>query len=119
MQPSSDDEDASPDAALGTSLGDLSDAFVEPPVAMPNPFHGAMRLTFSVSEATGSEVDVSVFDVAGRRMATLARGHFDPGSHVVQWDGRGVDGARARAGMYFVRGRIGQADVATSVMKIE
>jgi len=27
--------------------------------------------------------------------------------------------ARARAGMYFVRGRIGQVEVTTSVMKIE
>ncbi len=113
-----DAEDASAAAALGSE--GLVDASVAPaPVAMPNPFHSAMRLSFAVTDPSGSDVDVSVFDVAGRRMATLARGHFDPGTHVVQWEGRGLDGGRARPGMYFVRGRIGAGEVATSVMKIE
>jgi len=111
-------EDASASAALGSEA--LVDAGVAPaPVAMPNPFHSSMRLSFAVTDPSGSDVDVSVFDVAGRRMATIARGHMDPGTHLVQWDGRGLDGSRARAGMYFVRGRIGTSEVATSVMKIE
>lgn len=101
------------DAELGTPMAAMA------PVAMPNPFHGATRFAFTVSDASGADVDMSVFDVAGRRMATVARGRFGAGSHVVQWDGRGLDGSRARAGMYFVRGRIGQAEVSTSVMKVE
>lgn len=115
-----DGEDSSVLAALGSeaALDGPLDAPLAP-VAMPNPFHGSTRFAFTISDASGSEVDMSVFDVAGRRMATLARGRFDAGTHFVQWDGRGLDGSRARAGMYFVRGRIGQADVTTSVMKVE
>jgi len=101
------------DADLGAPMASMA------PVAMPNPFHGSTRFAFTVSDASGADVDMSVFDVAGRRMATVARGRFGAGSHVVQWDGRGLDGSRARAGMYFVRGRIGQAEVMTSVMKVE
>jgi len=115
-----DPEDASVLAALGEDAEDAPAAGTAPaPVAMPNPFHGSMRLAFAVGDASGADVDVSVFDVAGRRMATLARGRFGAGAHVVQWDGRGLDGSRARAGMYFVRGRIGQVEVMTSVMKVE
>lgn len=115
-----DPEDTSVLAALGDEAGDApASGAATAPVAMPNPFHGAMRLSFAVGDASGADVDVSVFDVAGRRMATLARGRFGAGSHVVQWDGRGLDGSRARAGMYFVRGRIGQDEVMTSVMKVE
>jgi hypothetical protein len=111
-----DGEDSSLLAALGP---DTPDGASLAPVAMPNPFRGAATLSFSIPDAAGANVEMSVFDVAGRRMATLARGWYGAGPHVLQWDGRGVDGARARAGMYFVRGRIGQAEVTTSIMKIE
>jgi hypothetical protein len=113
---SGDDEDNSVIAAMGSDA-ELTASLA--PVAMPNPFHGSMRMSFVVSDAAGAEVEMSVFDVAGRHVATLARGRYDAGPHVVQWDGRGLDGARARTGMYFVRGRIGSADVTTSVMKVE
>ena len=121
MPPAGEDgEDSSVLAALGEESGlgaDLEAPLA--PVAMPNPFHGSTRFAFTVPDASGAEVDLSVFDVAGRRMTTLARGRLGAGQHVVQWDGRGLDGSRARAGMYFVRGRIGQAEVTTSVMKVE
>lgn len=99
-----------PEAELGADLA---------PVAMPNPFRGSTRFSLTVSEPAGAEVDMAVFDIAGRRMVSLARGRFGAGTHILQWDGRGLDGSRARAGMYFVRGRIGDIEVTTSVMKIE
>jgi hypothetical protein len=114
--PTADGEDSSILAGLGPAADMAADLA---PVAMPNPFHGSTRFAFSVPDAAGAEVDMAVFDVAGRRVASLARGRFDAGAHIVQWDGRGLDGSRARAGMYFVRGRIGNVDVTTSVMKVE
>ena len=118
-----DAEDAE-DSSVLAALGEDSELEAEPaaslaPVAMPNPFHGSTRFAFSVPPGMGADVDVSVFDLAGRRMATIARGRFESGAHVVQWDGRGADGSRARAGMYFVRGRVGQDEVRIAVMKVE
>lgn len=110
-------EDLSVLAALGPDAEDFDAALT--PVAMPNPFHGSTRLAFTIADAAGADVEMGVFDVAGRRVASLARGRLGAGAHVVQWDGRGLDGARARAGIYFVRGRIGQAEISTSVMKVE
>lgn len=107
-------------ASAEAELGALADAGASlAPVAMPNPFSGSTRFAFTVSDPAGADVNMSVFDVAGRRMATVAQGHYGAGSYVVMWDGRALDGSRARSGMYFVRGRIGGAEVVTSVMKVE
>ena len=56
---------------------------------------------------SGEAVDIGVYDIAGRRVRTLARGPQSPGRHVTSWDGRDERGAEVRSGMYFVRVRIG------------
>ncbi len=64
----------------------------------PNPFHGATRLDWSLAQSGAA--DVSVFDVTGRRVATLFHGVADSGPHSVVWDGRTADGRIAPAGVY-------------------
>jgi len=51
--------------------------------------------------STGTPRRIRVFDLGGRLLRT-----FDPGtaaSGVVQWDGRGDDGEKARPGLYFAK----------------
>lgn len=67
----------------------------------PNPARGAARL--AVSLAARAQVSVIVFDAAGRQVRVLARGVFESGRHMLAWDTRDERGARARAGVYFVR----------------
>lgn len=50
-----------------------------------------------------SEVSVTVYDVRGRGVATLARGPHAAGDHELRWDGRNSDGSRLSAGIYFVK----------------
>ena len=57
--------------ARATSTG-LPPALAEAPVAYPNPTAGAATVAFELSEP--SDVSVEVFDVLGRRVATLATG---------------------------------------------
>jgi hypothetical protein len=64
----------------------------------PNPFMGSTRLDFALAQR--GFADIGVFDVAGRRVATLFRGVAEPGSHSVLWDGRFTDGRLAPAGVY-------------------
>lgn len=71
--------------------------------ARPNPTPGAFRLDLTLARARS--VDVGVFDLAGRRVATLAHGVLEPGTHALVWDGRDARGAIAHAGMYLVRAR--------------
>ncbi|MGH7743052.1 MAG: FlgD immunoglobulin-like domain containing protein, partial [Candidatus Eiseniibacteriota bacterium] len=61
------------------------------------------RLRVGVDLAADAMVQLELFDVQGRRVATLARGLLAHGSHEYQWDGRGRDGRPAGAGVYLVR----------------
>ena len=62
---------------------------------------GGAELEFALDRA--ADVQVGVFDVMGRRVATPASGAFAEGQHVVRWDGRTRGGALAPSGVYFVR----------------
>jgi FlgD Ig-like domain len=69
--------------------------------ASPNPSHGLAKLAFTLPLRTS--VDLSIFDVSGRRVAVLADGPADAGEHAATWDGRDAAGRSAGAGVYFVR----------------
>ena len=62
--------------------------------------HGRTSLRFALAHA--GTVRLEVFDVAGRRVATLIDGERGAGDHEVAWDGATAAGA-ARAGVYFAR----------------
>lgn len=76
----------------------------------PNPGRSA-RVTFALP--TGRAVDIGVFDVSGRRVATIAKGEFAAGRHTREWNGRDASGKRVGAGMYFYRAALG-SEVRTS-----
>jgi hypothetical protein len=67
----------------------------------PNPFVGSTGIAFAL--ARPGRVSVAVYDVSGRRVATLAEGEHDAGSFSVSWDGRDDSGREVAAGAYFVR----------------
>jgi hypothetical protein len=67
----------------------------------PNPFAGSTGIALTL--ARPGRVSVAVFDVAGRRVATLAEGEHDAGSFNLSWDGRDDSGHEVAAGAYFVR----------------
>ena len=50
-----------------------------------------------------ARVDLGVFDVRGRRVATMERSEVGPGRRVAHWDGAVGSGRRVVAGVYFVR----------------
>ena len=72
----------------------------------PNPFIDGMRLAYAVG-TSGENVEVTVFDIAGRPIRSLTRGAQTAGRHLVTWDGRDEQGIRVHAGMYFVHVRVG------------
>jgi hypothetical protein len=69
--------------------------------AAPNPFSGQTR--FSVTVDRSAALDVGVYDLAGRRIASLFKGTVPAGTHPFTWNGRTDDGAPARGGVYFYR----------------
>ncbi|HUT99622.1 MAG TPA: M14 family zinc carboxypeptidase [bacterium] len=55
--------------------------------AFPNPAVGGTNISFYMPEA--GEVELAVYDAAGRRVATLADGYETAGEHAVSWDASG------------------------------
>jgi len=69
--------------------------------ARPNPFVGSTEMAFELPER--SVVTIHVYDVRGRKVATVTDHELDPGSHGAAWDGRGAGGERLHSGVYFAR----------------
>jgi glucose/arabinose dehydrogenase len=67
----------------------------------PNPFHDA--LTIKVTLPTASPVELSVYDVAGHRVARLMSGNAAARAVDLRWDGRDASGVTVRSGVYFLR----------------
>lgn len=69
-----------------------------------NPVHsGYATVTFSLAQ--NDRVEIVLFDVAGRRVRTLAERMFKAGEHELLWDGRDDAGRVAPRGVYFTRVR--------------
>ena len=68
---------------------------------MPNPFNPKTSIAFNLTDA--GDVTLEVYDVAGRRVATLIDRHMGAGTHVANWDGTASDGERAASGVYFYK----------------
>jgi hypothetical protein len=62
----------------------------------PNPFGGQTVITYTLAET--SPVRIDVYDVAGRRVATLVDGPREAGRHTATWDASGL-----AAGVYLYR----------------
>jgi len=62
---------------------------------------GSAHVRFGV--ASPDRVRIRLYDVAGRRMRTLADRMFDAGEYDLVWDGADDAGARVPRGVYFVR----------------
>lgn len=74
----------------------------------PNPMDGRLHITLSVPvELEGASIDVSVFDLLGRRVRQLLAGSAEAGRLDGEWDRSAEDGAPASPGIYFLRARVG------------
>jgi hypothetical protein len=67
----------------------------------PNPADREALVAFALPRS--SPVRLAVFDVRGRRVATLATGRWEAGWHPVRWACRNERGEPVAAGLYFVK----------------
>ena len=62
-------------------------------VIAPNPFNPSVEIAYTVARGAGG-VDLAIYDLLGRRVATLVNGRPGPGRHVAEW--RGLDEVAGR-----------------------
>ena len=74
---------------------------IEPPTAysidrsFPNPFNDQTMIRFSIPKP--ADIDLSVYNFTGQRVATLIHTHLSAGSHSISWNAAGQN-----SGIYFV-----------------
>jgi hypothetical protein len=73
---------------------------------VPNPFNPATKIMFSLPERM--RVALAIFDVEGRRVATLLDAIQSPGMHGVEWNGRDHRDTPVSSGVYFYRLQTGK-----------
>jgi hypothetical protein len=67
----------------------------------PNPFSGQTTVEFDLAEQ--SRVTVAVYDMMGRKVATLVDGVRSAGPHAVGWNGQSDSGQDLASGVYLLR----------------
>ena len=83
----------------------------------PNPFNPTTTIRFELPAR--SQVTLAVFDILGRRVATIANDDFSAGEHEVTWDGRNDDGEEASSGVYLYRLVAGQQTIARKMLLLK
>ena len=92
-----------PEAMIGpirvsaTAAGTAQVAFA----ASPTLVRGGTHFAFAVPQR--SDVQLEIFDVSGRRIASVFRGTLEPGPASFDWDRTTDQGAAASPGVYFAR----------------
>lgn len=71
----------------------------------PNPFNAGTTLYYTLRQE--SHVNLSIYDLSGRRVATVRQGRQAAGSYSLVWDGRDDLGRRLVSGLYVLRLRSG------------
>jgi hypothetical protein len=94
-------------AVTSTGVGDtpVPSAFALHP-NVPNPFNPQTTISFDIP-AAGADVNIAIYDVAGRLVRELVNERRNAGRWSVQWNGEDDRGQRVASGVYFYRMRAG------------
>lgn len=83
----------------------------------PNPFNPVTRIAFELPRR--GEVEVIIYNVAGREVVTLHKGVLPAGPHSLMWDGRTSDGNMAASGTYWYLLRTADGQTARSMVLLK
>lgn len=71
----------------------------------PNPFNPETSISFRIAEA--GQAQLSIFNVRGQKVRTLADGYFTAGMHTLRWDGRDDLGRSVASGVFLYQLQVG------------
>jgi hypothetical protein len=82
----------------------------------PNPTLGQAAVSFALPER--AQVEIAVYDLAGRLVSRLVSEPMDAGPHSLGWDGRDAQGHKVADGMYLLRARAGGRTAGGKIMVV-
>ncbi len=84
----------------------------------PNPFNPTTAISYTVP-ASGAEVRLTIYDLAGRVVRTLVTGLEQGGEHVAVWHGRDDAGRAVGSGVYFYRLVVGDESIERKMVMLK
>ncbi len=78
----------------------------------PNPFNAETSISFSITAQ--SDINLSIYDLLGRKVATLLSGPLDAGTHSVTWNA-----GKFASGVYLCRLQSGDKSVSTRMLLLK
>jgi hypothetical protein len=106
-------------SGLGSTFTGMDQGPVSFGRVTPNPFTTSMTLQYAIHDAQGADVEIGVFDLAGRQVSVLASGFQSAGVYQARWNGLRADGTRASQGVYFIRGRVAGQTLLSRVLMVK
>ncbi len=83
----------------------------------PHPVRGVSTISFALEEA--GDVELSLFDISGRKMRAWKSGERSAGRHQISWSGDDDAGRALPAGVYFLRLREGSRHLGRKIVLID
>ncbi|HBZ00771.1 MAG TPA: hypothetical protein DEO84_05550 [candidate division Zixibacteria bacterium] len=83
----------------------------------PNPFNSSTQISFKLPKA--DHVRLDIFDMLGRKVATLADGQYMAGEHRVSWTGVSDAGEHLASGVYFYKLKTENIDQTHKIMMLK
>lgn len=80
----------------------------------PNPFGPQTQIRFGLPRA--EEVELGIYNIEGRKVATLASGLHEPGVYAAEWNGKDAAGRKVASGIYFYRFRTATFDATKKML---
>jgi len=85
--------------------------------AYPNPFNAVTSLRFQLPVT--NQVNITVYDILGRKVYTLLNNVKDAGTHHIRWSGRDDSGRTVSSGIYLVRIEAGKFSQTRKVLLLK
>lgn len=67
----------------------------------PNPFNPTTTISFSITN--DSNIELSIYNIKGQKVKTLAKNRFQKGNHSVIWNGDDESGKAVSSGLYLYK----------------
>ena len=83
----------------------------------PNPFNGRTEISFDLAEQ--SDVEILIYDIAGRLVNGYEKVDLPAGYHSIVWDGRDNSGSHVASGVYLYELRAGEFSNAKKMLYLK
>jgi hypothetical protein len=83
----------------------------------PNPFNGTVTIAYEI--ARREHVEIEIFDVRGRKVATIEDQVRPAGLYRTTWSGRDGQDRGVSSGVYFIRTRLGETEMTSKVTYVK